>query len=90
MRWGIVEDGGRDMGVRGVVRDDCFEKAGGRISQGVKGVFAWGRTCGMWDMGGEEMGWDGMGYKWTTTLISLRREGREGGLRSRVIKFLSH
>jgi len=80
MRWGIVEDGGRDMGVRGVVRDDCFEKAGGRISQGVKGVFAWGRTCGMWDMGGEEMGWDGMGYKWTTTLISLRREGREGGV----------
>ncbi len=49
------------MGVRGVVRDECFEKWGvrGWISQGVKGVFAWGRTCGMWDWGGgEEMGWD--------------------------------
>ncbi len=42
VRWGIVEDGGREMGVRGVVRDECFEKAGGRISQGVKGVFALG------------------------------------------------
>jgi len=57
MRWGIVEDGGRD---RGVVRDECFEKwgVGGRISQGVKGVFAWGRTCGIG--GGKK--WDGMGW----------------------------
>ncbi len=58
MRWGIVEDGGR---VRGVVRDECFEKAGGRISQGVKGVFAWGRTCGIG--GGDGMGWDISGQR---------------------------
>lgn len=33
----------------------------GLVRDGRGGVFAWGRTCGMWDWGGRKK-WDGMGW----------------------------